>query len=421
MSKIKKVKILSSHELELLEDCSKGDVIDLKNLDQIQLDLGIIEKEIKEGKDAVYQGLLKKEKERLETELTLKLESAHSEKLNKKEQELIKQEAEFSAYKKQVASEKENEVLKIKQTLMAEFNEKLNEKEKELTKEKTDFANYKTQVEEKHALALQVKELELNEQIIQKQIEIDNLKREQSLASVKVIGENLEKWCAEEYQKYAIQGFQNCTWEKDNDVIKWAGEVSGTKADFIFKVFNNEKKEKLMTTVVMDMKSEALVSKTKNKNSDHYKKLDLDRQKKKGDYALLVSELELSSDNDSPIKKVQEYNNMYVVRPQYMMLFLSIITTISEKNKELHEEIAALKLKGEDTTKIFEAFDSFKNETLKIAIDILDKHLSDIETKTRTIQKSTESILKSTETITKIIKDNIIYRLENFNIQNILK
>lgn len=50
---------------------------------------------------------------------------------------------------------------------------------------------------------------------------------------------------------------------------------------------------------------------------------------------------------------------MYVVRPQYMMLFLSIITTISEKNKELHEEIAALKLKGEDTTKIFEAFDSF--------------------------------------------------------------
>jgi hypothetical protein len=103
------------------------------------------------------------------------------------------------------------------------------------------------------------------------------------------------------------------------------------------------------------------------------------------------------------------------------MLFLSIITTISEKNKELHEEIAALKLKGEDTTKIFEAFDSFKNETLKIAIDILDKHLSDIETKTRTIQKSTESILKSTETITKIIKDNIIYRLENFNIQNILK
>jgi len=49
MSKIKKVKILSSHELELLEDCLKGDVIDLKNLDQIQLDLEIIEKEIKEG------------------------------------------------------------------------------------------------------------------------------------------------------------------------------------------------------------------------------------------------------------------------------------------------------------------------------------------------------------------------------------
>ena len=125
MSKIKKVKILSSHELELLEDCLKGDVIDLKNLDQIQLDLEIIEKEIKEGKDAVYQSLLKKEKERLETELTLKLESVHSEKLNKKEQELIKQEAEFSAYKKQVASEKENEALKIKQTLIAEFNEKI--------------------------------------------------------------------------------------------------------------------------------------------------------------------------------------------------------------------------------------------------------------------------------------------------------
>ena len=421
MNKIKKVKILSTHELELLEDCSKGDVIDLRNVDQIQLDLEIIKKKIEVGQDEVYKSLLKKEKERIETELTLKLKSAHNEALHKKELELTQKVEEFKAYKEKVASEQENEKLKIRQELMVDFNTKLNEKEKELTKEKTDFANYKKDVEEKHTLAIQLKELELNSIIKDKQVEIDNLKREQSLASVKVIGENLESWCTEEYQKYALHGFQNCTWEKDNDSVKWGTETKGTKADFLFKIFNNKEKEQLMTTVVLEMKSEATVSKSKTKNSEHYNTLDLNRRKKNGDYAILVSELELNTDNDSPIKKVQGFDDMYVVRPQYMMMFLSIITTITEKNKELHEEIAALKLKGEDTTKIFEAFDSFKNDTLKIAMDILNKHIIEIETKTKTIQKSTDGILKSTEIITKLIQDKIINRLEKFNIQNILK
>ena len=64
-------------------------------------------------------------------------------------------------------------------------------------------------------------------------------------------------------------------------------------------------------------------------------KLDKDRIKKGCEYALLVSELEWNSDNDVPIKKVPEYEKMYVVRPQYFITFLSIVYSFGMKYKDL--------------------------------------------------------------------------------------
>ena len=47
------------------------------------------------------------------------------------------------------------------------------------------------------------------------------------------------------------------------------------------------------------------------------------------DITITVKYLELNQDNDLPIRKVNEYKNMYVVRPGYMVTFLNLITSLS--------------------------------------------------------------------------------------------
>jgi hypothetical protein len=77
-----------------------------------------------------------------------------------------------------------------------------------------------------------------------KKVKIASLQLSKSLLNVKQLGEELENWCNNEYQHYAISGFDTCTWEKDNKSIKDPLDAKGTKADYIFKVYaTNEKNE----------------------------------------------------------------------------------------------------------------------------------------------------------------------------------
>ena len=62
-------------------------------------------------------------------------------------------------------------------------------------------------------------------------------------------------------------GFLNCSWHKDNEVVKVEGETSGSKADFIFKIYASEQQydNELLASVCLEMKDE-------NPNSMHKKK-----------------------------------------------------------------------------------------------------------------------------------------------------
>src|SRR5690554_7837099 len=119
--------------------------------------------------------------------------------------------------------------------------------------------------------------------------ELANLRRERSSLTVKRIGEDLETWCDNEFNNQALAGFNNVTWQKDNDVIK------GTKADFIYKVYASEEKleNELLTSVILEMKSEDPLAPNKQPIDRMLKKLDNDRNNKEIEYAILVSEIEI--------------------------------------------------------------------------------------------------------------------------------
>ena len=167
--------------------------------------------------------------------------------------------------------------------------------------------------------------------------EIARLKDFQSKLSTKMIGETLEQHCQMVFDLRQADGcFPNAQLLKDNDV------VNGTKGDFIFKDYDEDGNE--IISVMLEMKNQSEIGNVKKKNSDHYSKLDKDRTNKNCDYAILVSTLE--PDNEffnRGIVQVREFKNMYVVRPNSLLILLSFITSFARKTLDEKREIIKLK------------------------------------------------------------------------------
>jgi len=208
---------------------------------------------------------------------------------------------------------------------------------------------------------------------------------------------------------------------KDNTSIKTEGEVKGTKADYIFKVYATEEKQEkeMLTSVACEMKSEDPNSTNKKKNSDHYAKLDKDRHKKQCEYALLISELEWDQANDVPIRRIEGYEKMYMVRPQYFITFLSIVSALSLKYKELLLNKMEEEEQFRDSQAIIDDFEKMKREILDKPLDKLDKQIKEIANNANTIMKSAEKIINSSETLTSSVLETIRNKIENFNITKI--
>ncbi|HPN61231.1 MAG TPA: DUF2130 domain-containing protein, partial [Bacilli bacterium] len=204
---------------------------------------------------------------------------------------------------------------------------------------------------------------------------------------------------------------------------KEEGEARGTKADYIFKVYANDdfQEVNLLTSVACEMKSEDPSSQNKKKNAEHYAKLDKDRNKKNCEYALLISELEWEQANDVPIRKVMEYEKMYLVRPPYFITFLSIIVSLGVKYQELllahNQEV----LQFQEIQEIQDAFEKMKSDILDKQLERLDKEIKAINTNANQIANLSQKIIESTDKLATTLLDNIKKKIENFNIKKITK
>ena len=417
MAKITQVTIVNSNTLRLDVDAKKGDEINL--VDIVRVDSSFINKLIDENKEIELNKRIKELKEKLELDAINKINSATE--LLKKEN--IELNSKIESIKKEVEA-----------SIKLSYIEQINDLQNEINKVKNEKAllesnkeNLIKEVNLKHELQTLEKinnlKEEYTEQLKKAEQTINDLRLSKSAQNVKRIGEELENWCNTEYENYAQCGFETCTWEKDNIAIKNEDEVKGTKADYIFKVYasNNFIDAELLTSVACEMKNESPTSTSKKKNSDHYNKLDKDRKKKNCEYALLISELEWDQPNDLPIRKVKEYEKMYVVRPQYFITFLSIVTAMSKKFKDLILEEIKEQEKFKDVNVIKSEFEKFKSDLLDKPLAKLEKELGNMINDANKIKEYSDKIIDAASTlINKTLKD-IENKVNGFKIDRLTK
>lgn len=267
-------------------------------------------------------------------------------------------------------------------------------------------------------VAAENKMLELKEHhsalIKAKDEEIEHYKDLKSRLSTKMLGETLEQHCMNTFNLARSMGqFADAYFEKDNDT------TSGTKGDFIFRDFINGDE---CLSIMFEMKNEADTTSTKHKNEDFFAKLDKDRNDKNCEYAVLVSTLEADSDlyNNGIVDVSYRYPKMFVVRPQFFLPVIALLSKAAKRNAEtviaLRAELVEAKAQSIDVTKFEERRDKFASEFKKYidghqkkheeAIEAIDKAIANAEKQIDSLRKikslfdtSTQKLIKAGDTI----------------------
>ena len=295
---------------------------------------------------------------------------------------------------------KESEDLKISNALNAKEKELLVKKSeldllkaehaKELSALRSSFENDQIRLENELKNAQNEKTLsekslkeEYEFKLKQKDDLIDYYKDLKLKLSTKMIGESLEKYCENEFNKLRATGFQNAYFEKDNDA------KSGSKGDYIYREYDERGDEIL--SIMFEMKNENDMTATKHKNEDFFKELDKDRNEKKCEYAILVSLLEAESDlyNSGIVDVSYRYPKMYVIRPQFFIPIISILKNAAMRSLDYRKELAIIKEQNIDITHFEENMNTFKegfsrnynlaSKKFSEAVEEIDKTITHLE------------------------------------------
>lgn len=443
--KYKKIKLLKREEkimasinviikdkniLELAENAKQGDIIELDKITKIDVSYinKLINDEVKEEMNKRIQEkvdeALEKQKAELEfkyqeesTKLkencnttVLKYEKEKNQSLAENKESLHRKDLEINELKNKIKSfeqEHNRDIELLKATLKNDYekqiiqlkndNSSLSQKyEAEEKAHKLELRQLQAEVDADKNKALSDLKEKLSSNFNEKEKEylekISSLERLKSSLNIKNIGEDLETWCDREVKNYMQNGFFNCTWNKDNLVVKNDDETKGSKADFIFNIFSDENHTDLLTSICLEMKDENPDSKNKKTNKDYYPQLDKNRKKKECRYAVLVSNLEADKVNDIPIYKVSDYPDMYVVRPAYMMTFLNMIVSLTTRFSKLILDSQKEQAKYQSYTELKQTFDSIK-------ITYLDKPLNALKDKIQVLKNQNEHIIKANKEI----------------------
>ena len=277
---------------------------------------------------------------------------------------------------------------------IAELNLKIQQLEGDLTTaEKTEelkIREAKREEREKAGEEFKAKEQKLNDELEIKQREIDRLENYKLSQSTKMVGESLEKYCHDEFEKNLRPLLPNAYFEKDNEAVKEDGETKGSKGDFIFRDKENGVE---YISIMFEMKNESDATSTKHENADFFDKLDKDRKKKNCDYAVLVSMLEQDSElyNRGIVDVSYKYPKMYVVRPQFFVPIITLLMNAEKRNVAIRQQLQVIQNDDRD-------FAAFEDNVRRLR-DLFDKHRKDAG---NNFDKAIASIQKSIDELEKV-------------------
>ena len=292
-----------------------------------------------------------------------------------------------------------NEVIKLKedierQSVISDLSSKnkVIEAVNSLEKEKTSLINSI----EKMKLEQSINEREIEEKfknkITERDLTIQELRDMKSKLSTKMVGETLEIHCETQFNLNRATAFKNSYFEKDNDAS------SGSKGDYIFREFDDNKIE--IVSIMFEMKNQSADGFNKRKNEDFFKELDKDRTQKSCEYAVLVSLLEPESElyNSGIVDVSYKYPKMFVIRPQFFLPIISLLRNASFETLKYKTQIDLMKRENYDITNFESTLDQFKNavgKNVSLAQDRFNDAISEIDKSISHLQKTKEALLIS--------------------------
>lgn len=322
------------------------------------------------------------------------LEKQMTEQLKAKDLEIIKLREELNNKKQLEETVLENTKIKTANEYKEEIAN-LNLKIKELENEKDkNISNLKNQIElDNKEYALKEKNLKVvyENKLKDKDEMIAYYKDMKARQSTKMIGESLEVHCNNEFNTLRPL-FPNAYFEKDNDA------KSGSKGDFIFRDYDDEKTE--VVSIMFEMKNEADMTATKHKNEDFFKELDKDRREKNCEYAVLVSLLEIDNDyyNTGIVDVSHRYPKMYVIRPQFFIPLITLIRGAALNSLKYKKEMITLQNQNIDISHFEENMNAFKSgfaRNYRLASERFSKAIDEIDKTIDHLQKTKEALLSS--------------------------
>ena len=328
----------------------------------------------------------------------------------KLQEEVAQKEAEIARLNAQIEANKTEQELAV-QKAVSEKTGELTQKDLEIEKLKGQLDNKEKEAElaQKNLKASYEQQLELKDE------QIGQLKDFKAKQSTKMVGESLEVFCKNEFDRIRAIGFQNATFEKDNKVSE-----TGSKGDFIFRETEDDVE---FISIMFEMKNEMDTTATKHKNEDFFKELDKDRKEKKCEYAVLVTLLEPENDlyNNGIVDVSHKYEKMYVVRPQFFIPIITLLRNAARNSLKYQKELVTVRNQNIDITNFEAKLNEFKDKfdrdcrladkNFEDAISDIDKTIKNLEKIKKELQL-TVSHLKLADnklqdiTIKKLVKGN---------------
>ena len=370
-------------------------------------------------KEEDYKNLLRLEKE--------KLSSDYDNKLNKEVASLRQEISSLNLKQENFDNDKANAIKLIEVSKQEEINKLKNEIELNKQKAQADIDVLNGKLNSMDALKQlavneavnkikEVKDSELN--AINKKYELFKIEAENKIAnkdreikeanemvdfykdlkikmSTKMLGENLEQHCANEFNKNRMGMFPNAYFEKDNDVS------NGSKGDFIFKDFDGQTE---IISIMFEMKNEADATSSKHKNEDFFRELDKDRREKNCEYAILVSTLEKDNDlyNEGIVDVSYRYPKMYVIRPQFFIPIITLLRNAALNSLDYKKQLLIEKNNNLDVTHFEENMENFKTSfgrNFELASKKFDTAIEEIDKTIDHLNKVKDALLSSNKNL----------------------